>query len=139
MADKITEPSHEDWAAYWLEQYRVTRKYGTLEQWSRHVASMPPQSLSSGHFSHDQQIADAVDWLRHNARPVYETMLAHFPEWERVEWEEYGSWLDTEAMGVDGEWSSWLCDWIENNTPIYWEEGEPWVGREDEDEEEEES
>ena len=130
MGYENIEPSHEEWAAYWLEEFRVTGKRGALAAWAEHVSYSDPQSLSSGHFSHDQQVADAVSWLEHNAGPVYSAMLREFPEWGRVEWE--GSWFDTETMGVDQEWSSWLCDWIENNTPIYWEEGEPWVGREEE-------
>ena len=35
-----------------------------------------------------------------------------------------GSWLNTEAMGVDPEFSSWLIDAIEDTGYAVWEDGE---------------
>ena len=89
------------------------------------------RTVSNNHFSVDQQIADAVDALTTKEREEFDK---EFPEWRDLKWA--GSWVDTEAMGVDSEWSSWVADWIEENTGIYWEDGEPWL-REDSDDEDE--
>lgn len=81
-------------------------------------------TVSSNHFSHDQQVSDALDYLRHNYPDDYATVVREFPECESLVWE--GSWLDVDAMGVDIEYSSWLCDAIEATGRVYWEDGEPW-------------
>jgi hypothetical protein len=86
-------------------------------------------SLSSNHFSTDIQLEDAVSWLQHNQAEKFALFLANFPEWvTRTKGDTVGSsWFDTEAMGVDPEWGSWAVDWVENNTDIFWEDGEPWI------------
>lgn len=84
-------------------------------------ATRPREALSSGHYSVDLQLADAVSALDDDETTRF---LAEFPEWKRVEWE--GSWIDTAAMGVDVEWSSWAIDWIEANTSVQWDDGEPY-------------
>ena len=78
-------------------------------------------AISNNHFSLDQQIVDAVDIFSETEREKFNEA---FPEWNSLTWS--GSWVDTEASGVDVEYTSWVCDWIENNTDIYWEDGEPW-------------
>lgn len=84
-------------------------------------------SLSSGHFSHDIQIADVISYL--SLVDEYAATMARFceefPEYNGLAWS--GSWVDWEASGVDAEFMSWVCDWIESNTPVYWEDGEPWL------------
>lgn len=84
-------------------------------------------ALSHNGYSVDLQLADVVSYLEGADPDTYSEFLRAFPEWERVIFPEQSAWIDWEAMGVDIEWSSWAVDWIENNTPIYWEEGEPWI------------
>lgn len=85
-------------------------------------------SLSSGHFSTDTQLEDAVGFLEDSDHDLYVKFLDEFPEWTtRTMGEGISSWFDTDAMGVDIEWSNWCIDWLEANTGIYWEDGEPWV------------
>jgi len=79
-------------------------------------------SLSSDHFSHDDQVRDVVNWLDEPSRVKF---LAAFPEWDRLVWD--GSWLEPEASGVDPEYTSWVCVWLEQNTAVYWSDGEPWI------------
>lgn len=83
-------------------------------------------TLSSNHNSHDQQVADVIDYLRGQVpEDDFDNLFRTYPEVERIEWQ--GAWFDTEAMGVDVEFSSWLTDHIEDNTDVYWEDGEPWL------------
>lgn len=84
-------------------------------------------ALSDNHFSHDQQLDDAMRYVQQNHPEQYATLLAEFPEWEHRTFQRYGSWLDTDAMGVDDEWSSWLTDALENTGLIIWEDGEPYA------------
>lgn len=90
-------------------------------------------AISSNHFSVDQQIADAVSSLTDDQRTAFD---AEFPEWDTLKWS--GSWVDTDASGVDVEYTCWVADWIEANTSIHWEEGEPWM-READDETDDET
>ena len=78
-------------------------------------------TISSNGFSHDQQVQDAMDWLELNHPDAYTKIVDQFPETPVMS----GSWLDTEAMQVDAEWSSWLTDAIEETGLVVWEEGEP--------------
>jgi hypothetical protein len=82
-------------------------------------------SISSGHYSTDIQAMDALRylWLAHP--PAAAQIMRDFPEMGDPKWE--GSWLDTDAMGVDVEYGSWLVDAIEATGHVYWEEGEPWT------------
>lgn len=84
------------------------------------------QPISSNHFSTDQQVIDAMDHLQLAEPAAYHKVLADFPEYANHVFD--GAWFDTEAMGVDPEWSSWLVDAIENTALITWWEGEPWYG-----------
>jgi hypothetical protein len=89
-------------------------------------------SLSANHESHDDQIADVVSFL--SQYPEYQTLmdaefLAAFPEYNSLTW--FGSWMDAEASGVDPDYMSWVADWIEANTPVRWEDGEPFLPEKD--------
>lgn len=84
------------------------------------------EAISSGHFSHDTQVLDALDYLRVNHEDAYASILADFPKVADIEWS--GSWFDTDAMGVDPEYSSWLADAIEATGLVQWFEGEPYAG-----------
>lgn len=84
------------------------------------------ESISSNHFSVDQQAADAMRWLLHNAPGQFAAVLVEFPEYHWVKWEL--SHFDTDAMGVHDEWGSWLVDAIEATGLVWWEDGEPWIG-----------
>lgn len=87
-------------------------------------------ALSNNHSSVDDQIADVVSWLSND--PAHAGMMERqftqkdFPEYNKLTWE--GSWVDTEASGVDADYMSWVVDWVEANTLVYWEDGEPWIG-----------
>lgn len=78
--------------------------------------------VSSNAFSVDDQIRDAINALSADDRARFN---AEYPEWDTLAWS--GSWVDTDASGVDVEYTSWVADWLEANTPIFWEEGEPWM------------
>ncbi len=81
-------------------------------------------TISSNHRSHDQQVSDALDWLRLTHPIAYSSVRKHFPE--TLRWS--GPWMDTDAMDVDCEWSSWLCDAIKETGLVRWIDGEPWAG-----------
>lgn len=84
-------------------------------------------ALSSGHFSHDDQVADVLSYLSgvEDFKATTDRFCEEFPEYNRLEWS--GSWVDCEASNVDAEYMSWVTDWLEANTPVYWEDGEPWL------------
>lgn len=85
--------------------------------------------LSSNHFSVDDQTADVLSFLSNATDPelraLSDKFVEEFPEYNSLEWS--GSWADAEASGVDVEYMNWVRDWIENNTPVYWEDGEPYL------------
>lgn len=81
---------------------------------------------SSGHFSHDDQVADVVSWF--SLHPDYQTFMdedfsSEFPEYNYLKWS--GSWVDWEESGVDAEYMSWVTDYLEQHLPVLWEDGEP--------------
>ena len=80
-------------------------------------------AISSGHFSHNMQVSDALDYLRIEHPASYSAVRRNFPE--NIIW--CGPWFDHEAMGVDIEWASWLCDAIEATGHIEWIDGEPYA------------
>lgn len=82
-------------------------------------------TISSNHFSVDQQALDAFDWINARYPESGEHILSEFPELQFLQWEL--SHFDTEAMGVDIEWGSWLIEAIEATGLVWWEEGEPWA------------
>ena len=79
--------------------------------------------LSSNHYSHDLQVIDVMNWLGTVQRDKYEALVSKHPEWNNYIMD--GSWFDYEKMGVDVEWSMWLTASIEQDTNVYWWEGEP--------------
>ena len=81
-------------------------------------------AISSNGFSVHQQMVDAMSWLENNWPEDYAKIITEYPEYERLIWE--GSWLDTEAMGVNEDWPNWLIDAIEATDHVRWIEGEPW-------------
>lgn len=83
------------------------------------------ESISSNGFSTDDQLKDAVSYLEHNDPENYARFLAEFPQWEKLTWD--GAWLDAEASKVDPDYTSWCIDWIEQNTSVVWEDGEPFA------------
>jgi hypothetical protein len=93
-------------------------------------------ALSSGHFSVDDQIADVVSFLSNDEiyAPIMEGFFnSRFPEYNSLEWA--GAWVDTAASGVDIDYMSWVADWITDNTPVIWENGEPYMLENDDEEE----
>lgn len=82
--------------------------------------------ISSGHFSVDTQAFDALDFLEANHPEHYKDVTDEFPEvLSGVTWTQFGTHVDTEAMGLDIEWTSWLIDAIEATGVVIWEDGEP--------------
>lgn len=88
-----------------------------------------PTALSSNGYSFHDQIADALSWLSHAFPEMSDKFVDEYPEYNRLEWT--GAWVDHEASNVDPDYMSWVADWLENNTPIYWSEGEPRVDNSD--------
>ena len=88
------------------------------------------EALSGNHNSVDQQLVDVLAAMANGV--VSYTGGASwkveevFPELANIQWTQYGTWFDTEAMGVDEEYSSWVIDWIESWTNVSWVEGEPY-------------
>ena len=82
------------------------------------------QALSHNGFSTDLQAVDAMSYLEHNVPSAYRAVIHDFPEY--LTHTLSGSWFDTDTMGVDCEWGSWLADRIEDTCEVWWEEGEPW-------------
>ena len=76
--------------------------------------------LSSNAFSVDDQARDVIRQLEPDDASKF---AAAFPDYNGLTWS--GSWVDTEASGVDCEYMSWAVDWIESNTDVIWEDGEP--------------
>ena len=96
--------------------------------------------LSSNAFSVDDQTADVLSYLSSAPLNADESdkyagtmarFVAEFPEYNSLTWS--GSWVDTEASGVDPEYMSWVRDWIEANTDVTWFEGEPVIFEESDD------
>lgn len=81
-------------------------------------------ALSSCGASHDMQLVDSLEFLRSEYPDIYAGILSRFPEYDDAEFD--GSWLDTETLGVDPEWSSWLTDDVESSGVVMWEDGEPY-------------
>lgn len=83
------------------------------------------QAISDSHWSHDDQVADVMRWLAHNAPNDYSYLVEQFPGFHALVWS--GAWVDTVASAVDPEYMCWVTDAIEADTPVFWEDGEPWV------------
>lgn len=81
--------------------------------------------LSSNRLSTEDQAKDVVDWLKAELPDVHAELLDEMPEVANIQMS--GSSVDTEAMGVDVEWCSWLVDWLEYNAPVEWDDGEPFT------------
>lgn len=87
---------------------------------TRWDADAMPDFLSNSSFSLDRQVEDVLNTLE----PLdYARCLEAFPEAAHLVFA--GASLDTDAMGVDAEWLCWLVDWLEGNTDIFWDDGEP--------------
>lgn len=80
-------------------------------------------AISSSGASHDQQASDALDYLRLEHPAAYADVRREFPE--TLRWN--GAWIDTAAMEVHDEWSSWLTDAIESTDWVQWHDGEPYA------------
>jgi len=84
---------------------------------------MGRESLSSNHFSHEQQLQDVIESLD---EAQFNELVKVFPCIDQgVVWD--GSGWDYRAMSVDVDTPMFVTDWIEDNTLIRWEDGEPWL------------
>lgn len=81
--------------------------------------------ISDNRSSPDTQAVLALEYLRLNHVETYCEVRKNFPE--TFKFNEYDTWFDTEAMGVECDYGSWLIDAIENTGIITWWEGEPVV------------
>lgn len=86
-------------------------------------------TISNNHLSVDQQVSDALQWMRLNHPEQFSEIRKEFPE--NFKWSPYDNHFDTEAMGVDIEWGSWLADAIEATGLVTWVEGEPFACEEE--------
>lgn len=82
---------------------------------------MSRHQLSNNSFSHDTQVQDAMAYLDEQQK---EEFLKRFPEWDTLVWS--GANVDWHASAIDPDYMSWVTDWLEAETEIYWEDGEPW-------------
>ena len=82
-------------------------------------------TISSNGYSTDQQVVDALDYLRINHPAEYSDVRRRFPE--NIILPDDSAWFDTDEMGVDIEWSSWLADAIEDTGLVTWDDGEPYA------------
>lgn len=82
------------------------------------------QAISSNALSHDQQVMDALDWLKVHRPKDYGKVSEQFPEIKDIIFD--GAWVDTDAMDVEIEFMSWLTEGIIQTGHIMWENGEPW-------------
>lgn len=80
-------------------------------------------TVSSNGFSHEDQVLDALRYLRDHFPEAYAELLSKIPREVKIG----GKQFDREAWDRSGdlEWSSYLCDDIEDTGLIWWEEGEP--------------
>ena len=83
------------------------------------------ECISSNHFSHDQQVLDVMDYLEIEDGIAFSHLINMFPEWLNVSFD--GAWIDTDAMDVDVEFTSWLVDEIEACSNVMWHDGEPYM------------
>lgn len=88
--------------------------------------------ISSNHWSTDSQAVDAMTWLHTNHRDVWDGLIDEFDDYETLierqrELDSEWAWLDTDALGVDPDYMSWLVDAIEATGLVIWEDGEPWA------------
>lgn len=80
--------------------------------------------VSNNGFSHDQQVADTMEYLKHNHFETYvEIRQSLSAEWTGVDWMVFG-------CPQDQEYGSWLRDAIEETGLVVWWEGEPFVNNE---------
>ena len=82
-------------------------------------------TISSNHESHNQQVLDALNYLKKEHPFRYKELHKRFPEIDSIQFD--GAWIDTASMGVDIEWPMWLTDAIEDQGVIVWMDGEPYV------------
>lgn len=81
-------------------------------------------SISSNKFSHDQQVWDAFNYLEEKHWEDFYHIRSYFrATWTGIDWVIGG-------CPQDPEYSSWLCDAIEETGLILWWEGEPFVNNE---------
>jgi len=87
--------------------------------------TIEPHTVSANHVSTDGQVVHALDYLRTDHPEAYCAVRRHFPETFHMTYD--GSWFDTDKMGVDPEFGSWLVEAIEATGFVQWDEGEPWA------------
>jgi hypothetical protein len=95
------------------------------------------EALSSNHFSTDLQIADVVSFVERKFPDDYRALVAEFPELPKAlaTLSGWSAWVDTDELGLDPEFMSWVADWIEERSFansgtvgsywITWLDGEP--------------
>ena len=90
-------------------------------------------TISSNYWSTDIQVCDAMIWLRLNHPEEHATIERKFPILSLP----YGEcWFADAYPEIDPEYGSWLIDAIEATGLVWWEDGEPWAGERNEDEDE---
>lgn len=84
--------------------------------------------ISSSSYAHDQQVIDALAWLRLNYPTAYCKVVNEYPGCDKPIMESASSGrVDIDRMGVEPEFMSWVCDAIEDTGLVAWWEGEPWA------------
>ena len=80
--------------------------------------------IAEDRWSTDLQTMEGLAFIRENYPTDFAKVRAEFPETDSLVWS--GSWVDTETMGLDPEWSSWLADAVESTGRVEWSDGDLW-------------
>lgn len=93
---------------------------------------MTRSAISTNQWSPDLQILDAMNWLHANHRDEWDQIIAEFPDFETLinrqrELDDNWTWLDTDTLGVDADYMTWILEAVEATGLVTWEDGEPWI------------
>lgn len=148
LSDELAAYPHDELAGVWLSEYDpydpwgsalscqfavaavlTMAGYGTPDNWqyrpSPGAVLSPVVALSSGHYSHDMQVSDALSFMADHHPHEHAAIIAAHPELGRLVW--YGSWVDTDAMGANPDLMSWVADSVEQSQCVWWSDGEPYA------------
>jgi hypothetical protein len=101
--------------------------------------------IGDNHLGYIQQVLVAIDNLGprqlgkfHRAFPEYQAAMILLKHWKTCTgrnatmYDLLAGYVMVEISqdnipALDWEYSSWIADWIEQNTQMYWENGELWI------------
>lgn len=154
LSDELAAYPHDELAGVWLSEYDpydpwgsalscqfavaavlTGAGYGTPDDWQYRpglsAVLSPVVAVSSGHYSHDMQVSDALSFMADHHPYEHAAIIAAHPELGRLVWS--GSWVDTDAMGANPELMSWVADSVERSGCVWWSDGVPYAYDQDAD------